>query len=315
MDLPKGTAIFQAVFPKIWPPQEPIALFTSFTNRGILELLVDTSGDLTVQLHSGEESAQLFRSAPLEFWGGDLGIVVFYWSDTKITVKIEEVKIPSISASREVCLIKLKERLLGDRSSSFSSPKAADACLHWMQWRKEKLNSLGVPNSRTAKSLTDQVRELQFATQRIIEIVEMLKQGDMYWLGSLAIELRSLLSWKDRDYVKNSRKRNIQVPLLFRIAQYRNLPLPVYVKREYNNREPFANSDVVLRSLGNNFSTVHEYASQKLTDIQDWLSSVALAEGNTFFEVREVIAWYTETLGPGHYDSGIPSVLETAHRF
>lgn len=314
MDLPEGTAIFQVDFPDAWPPQTPITLFIGTTNRGTLELLVDTRGALAVQLHSDKKSALLFSSAPLKFWGGHFGIIVFYWSNARITVKIEEVEVPSVLTSQEVRTIELRERLLGDGSSSFSSLKAVSACLCWMRWREEKLGSLGVPDGRIAKSLTDQVRELQFAMQRIIELVERLKQGDMYWLGSLAVELRSLLSWKDSDYASGKKRRNIQVPLLLKVARYRNLPLAVYVKQGYDNREPLVCSDMLLRSLGNDFSTVHEYASQRLTDIQDWLSSVAFMEGNTIFEVREVIAWYTETLGPGHYDSGLPSVLDTAHR-
>ena len=53
----------------------------------------------------------------------------------------------------------------------------------------------------------------------------------------------------------------------------------------------------------------------RLVDIQEWLSSDAVSyNGNESITNRSLIAGYAETSGPGHYDSGIPSVVDTMNQ-
>lgn len=87
-----------------------------------------------------------------------------------------------------------------------------------MTWRRTHLSGENVIDGRVPKSLGEQVQELQFATQRVIDLLETIKCGNLYWLGSLAVELRSLLHWRDKDFARKGVKYP-QIPLLFRVAQ------------------------------------------------------------------------------------------------
>jgi hypothetical protein len=89
-------------------------------------------------------------------------------------------------------------------------------------------------------------------------------------LGPLSSSLRSLLHWnKDND-------PNFD-PLLLRMANVDNLPLPVYAF-EYA-QPPMINSEC-LQVHSNGPSLIREFGTESLMDLQAWMETTIVAIGN-----------------------------------
>ena len=147
-------------------------------------------------------------------------LIILSWSDEEVSLRINGREIPPVETGYEIVYLQMAEQKTAQGSLSFEHGDATVIREEWVLWRREKLSALDVPLGRIAKSLKDQVLELRFAIQRINELLENLRNGKDYWAGSLAVELRALLNWKDHEYESGWRGKYPQVPLLLRIAQF-----------------------------------------------------------------------------------------------
>lgn len=303
-------------FPSRWPPLEDSNLVTHAvpSTHYYLELKAKQSGNFEIWLIAGEKRNRLLDSVSVEVQG-KWAVVMQVWSGRNVKLIIEMTDIPPNHEGSEPIKLELSEEVEGTGEISLNSPTADDICRQWMTWRRDNLANLEVPPGRVPKTLRDQVQELQFALQRVQELLRVIEQGNLYWLGSLAVELRSLLHWKEHEFQEQKRRKYIQVPLLFRVAQYKNLALPIFMR----GSQPEALRSVtglLFQTSLNAFSVRHKPPNLHLADLQEWLSSPAFYDSELKpTSMKEMIAGHAETMGPGHYDSGIPSVIDTLNRF
>lgn len=276
-----------------------------------VELRGCQAGTLEVWFHYRGERLKVFTSVPIDFPKNGEGVVYVSWGGTGVNVSLGPDDIPAYSATDVVHYLQLTPQFPGTGERSFNDPDAAYRCTPWTDWRRTHLSGNEVPAGRITKTLPEQLADLSDAANRIRDLLGLLEAGQTHWAGVLAVELRALVHWREKDFLtsKGSNKHK-SIPLLFRVAQYRDLPLPVYMFAPQQR----PTSDVTqIRS--DTFTLAHISGHQRVGDVQQWLSHPALfdpVEGT--WGMKDLIASYAETKGPGHYDTGVPSVFDLLSR-
>jgi hypothetical protein len=133
--------------------------------------------------------------------------------------------------------------------------------------------------------------------------------GKVHLGGHLATELRAMVHWE-----KDTERDNGYNPVLLRLANMGDLPLPVFARPEPPSPAP--QDKMLYRIIGNPPELYQTSRKQQLMDLQDWLLTTAVSEVDAAtgtvktLSVKELISETANVLGPAHYDEDIATGVD-----
>ena len=307
-------------FPVNFPEgiQNQIELLSSPADSSTFKIYAFPDGHLLVLVQNQDITFSKFESQRIRFQYQKDSIITYIWSKTQATLKINEHFINSIETS-EIILISDKPLILQEEQTN------TDLRLNinfdkWISWRKERFNFKGKAKSteRREKSETEQVNELSNVLENIEDNFNGWLSGKTYLTISLLSLLRSLLCHK----IDDKRVKQTYNPLLFRVASFKLLPLPIYA-RPVNIEIPKdileLSKDTISHVIINEPSFIKTSNSQILMDFQEWLNGEVLIsyENNTpvYFSVNEMLMESSNTIGGSHFDPDVPLKIDFLKKF
>jgi len=219
-----------------------------------------------------------------------------------INIHINGTEIPLINTDISAPIL-IKVTPVNDlEMQSINHPNALMKCEKWIIWRKNRFENKQLRRSnRRYKSDVEVQEELKNSIVILNGILERIKQGEIVHLGYLSAILRALLFW-------NSSKN--YSPLLLRLANKKNLPLPLFaLPAKENNIPDFFKNAKWIRM---NIPTIRKNElAQEIIDLQEWLEQEFIVKPNAISESqktnKEMIAQYANTMGGTHYDESVPN--------
>jgi len=152
---------------------------------------------------------------------------------------------------------------------------------------------------RSPKDKPTLILEFTEALNRLNRLLNFVRNGETIWLGTICTELRSLLILDD---VGQNSRPPINHPLLLRVADIFDSPLPVYVTRE----------SLPLNTAPGSFGFGTPPRIQAdcdiciVQDLQEWLNrDFCYLDGQSPFSAKKFLKECAATLGPAHYDMNI----------
>ncbi len=153
--------------------------------------------------------------------------------------------------------------------ASYDNPDAVTVCQNWMTARKDSSPLWNKVKPGFVARTDDNILS-DFSTDLSVlkDFRDKLRAGDTRYISQVASKLRSLVSWKDLS--------PSYTPLLLRLAEKKDLPLPVYVNspKPLFDEHEFAGRTVINTSAVKGFRAgVYPLVpGTKLVDFQDVLS-------------------------------------------
>lgn len=152
---------------------------------------------------------------------GDKAVLSVVCADDKIDVRINGQPLKMLSESDGAAFVVNAQQRLTP-TYSIDDPSAKSACEEWIRSRQSrfaKRKNKAKLDTR-AKALDEQVEELVQAGDALVELAEQASSGKKHMIPPLAAQLRSLIHCPNDGPNWN--------PLLYRLANRRSLPLPVF---------------------------------------------------------------------------------------
>ncbi|MFY9310829.1 MAG: hypothetical protein WAQ28_17410 [Bacteroidia bacterium] len=309
----EGTVYLVLNFPRPWPATEEFSILRSESNGTLIEFFALTSGGIKILISENGNILKEFKSQPLVFSNIGNSLINIVWGINKFELFINTKPVVNDDC-KESFLVEVKENLTQGQLS-IESDAALKACSEWVNWRAHRYSNLKehAKSDRRIKTLSEQVQELDDATKSLEMLLHEVNNGRVFLFTSLLPILRSLLFWADN----NSNKYN---PLLFRIAGYYKIALPLYAF-------PITEEEKLIEKAAEHIvfnmpCLEKKYPNQVIMDFQNWLKSTLyvqrindpLSDSIYIFErklaLKDLIFEAANTIGSAHYDDDIPIQLD-----
>jgi hypothetical protein len=293
-------------FPRPWPLATKATLLQRQSHEGRIILLIGhTDGHLEVAtgrddygIEARAHFQQFTVSGPLQ----GKAILLFSHGANGFELYINrEALAPLSQADGRVFAVRQGPELTA--SYSLDDPGSKSACQKWVDARRSRFANkrpFSPKKPSRSKSLDEQLDELNDAVETLDSRVEDAKPGKKDQTPALAGQLRSLICWPNDRPTWN--------PLLYRLANDKSLPLPVY-SFAVNSSEP----EIVKRAnyhARNIAPSVRRRApAEVVMDLQEYMTStlqtVRSPAGESNISVEETLELTANSLGAAHYDEVI----------
>lgn len=294
-------------FPQIWPPQEVITMIQQEIDGYLFKLSVNEEGQLRLKI--GEEE---FLSQKVIFKKSHRGLLSIIWNSKnypKISLSINSLQVQN-SGSIQPFVVDSKEHIL-EKKFSFETPEADLKCAKWREWRKERYGNFKkeAKKERVLKTKEHQFQELRDSINILNSALSHVKSNENIFLITVLPLLRSLLFWPD----KPSKNYN---PLLFRLAGYLNLSLPVFAFKDRISqaKENDLFKDAVGHFVNNHPSLQQKNPNEQIIDFQEWIEMEMILTRNKeevkIYRWKDIIFESANTISASHFDDDIPIIID-----
>lgn len=310
----EGSIYLVVSFPENFPEgiNNLMEILSSPMENSHLKIFALPDGHLLVIVENQDHVFSKFETQRIRFQSNRDRIITYIWSKVKSSLEINNIIINSNETSEIIFIsddpIRKEEHKTIDNLSS--------NIVKWIDWRKERFNYLKKPinSTRREKSESEQVNELLDAYRNLEDNFNGWNSGKTYLFLSLLSRLRSLLCHKLVEKNINNITYN---PLLFRIASYKSLPLPIYagpVNIEIpENILEILSENTLSHIIINEASLIKISNHQTLMDFQEWLNGEVLINYDKnnpiYYSVNKVLMESSNT-GASHFDTTIPLKID-----
>jgi hypothetical protein len=198
------------------------------------------------------------------------------------------------------------------RDLSLNDPSASINCQQWIQNRRSKFS--GPPfirSNRQLKTVEEQASDLRTSILRLRHLVEQVRLGKKFLLGTLAGEMRASINWG-----KDDKPEHLNNPLLLRMANLAELPLPVFVVPEIAE-PPILGTAIMDYDKSRAPRIKRLYGTDQVADLQESLVSTVLRLGpvpGKTIKALDLIAELANTMGASHYDHDASDFLKVLEK-
>ena len=308
----KGSIYLVIHFPKDFPDgiNQKTEIISSRIEDSTFKIYAFPDGHFQLIVQDQNKIYSEFESQRIRFQSDRDRIITYIWSSSQTNFKINNKTVDSI-LSKEALLIPDENPTqnndqIGDiHSSDFTTEK-------WIKWRKERFIDLprSIKSERRVKSEIEQVKELSDVTKTLEDTFKEWLTGKDYLFINLLSLLRSLLCHKT---IEKNTKHITYNPLLFRIASFKSLPLPIYAM-PVNTQIPqniLDISDNTLYHIIANEATLSKKSNpQVIMDFQEWINGEVIITFKdrkpVYYSVNDLLLESSNTIGGSHFDPDIP---------
>jgi len=304
----KEGSIFAVIyFPENWPPPLKSIIFQEKVNDSQICIFVNNEGQLEINIDS-----ENFTSQTILFTLAKRGILSIFWDlnkTPKLKAFLNSVELKSYDC-KEIFYVKSQPEIK-DYTLSFDHEEASTLCQEWISWRSGRYSSpkLYAKQYRRIKSIDQQIQDLNDSLASLNHYVCTFKNQERLFLMNTLPHLRSLLFWADRK----SKNYN---PLLFRVAGYLKLPLPIFAFKDRikNTIDNPLFSDALLHRDNNYPSVTQQYSNQELLDFQEWLNMEIIVDRSEaeqkIYRWKDILFESANTISAAHFDDDIPIFID-----
>lgn len=307
----QGSVYLVIYFPKNFPTgiNHQIEFISSPIKEATFKIYAFPDGHLKIEVKENNIVYSSFETQPIRFLSNNNRIISYIWNGPTASLKINMFPVGSKETSG-LLIIQDKER--PNVQVNQETELASDNLKKWIQLRNEMFNpSKRSPKpDRRAKTEQEQVLELYNLSKSLEHNFKEWSSGESYLIITILSLLRSLLCHKKE--FKTSDKL-IYNPLLFRIASYKSLSLPVYadpVNRQIPQNMLDISDNTLSHLIFNVPSLTKTSRAQVLMDFQEWLNGEILIAYKdkvaTFYSINQLLLESSNTIGGGHFDPTIP---------
>jgi len=289
-------------FPRPWPLPRRTTL-GEFRQEGRLIYLV-AYPDGHLEIAAGSQTLGITvrcHLQRLEIGGapGDKAILSIVCADDQIDARINGQPLKMLSESSGAAFVVNAQQRVTP-SYSIDEPSARSACEKWIRSRQSRFanrKEKSKPGTRP-KELDEQLEELVQAADALVELVEQASSGKKHMIPPLAAQLRSLIHWPNDG-------SNCWNPLLYRLANRRSLPLPVFSFRDEPDK-PLIINEAAYHAENLSPSITRRAPAEVVMDLQEYMQSTVQTERKLdrtkSLTVDEAVGATANTLGAAHYD-------------
>lgn len=307
----EGSIFIVLMFPNPWPPNEEQLILKEKINDSIIQIFGLSKGQLLIKINS-----EIFESQNLEFSNSKRAQLSILWNNKKnpkIKVYINSKELYDKN-QKDIFIITSKPEII-DNKSSFEIADSIKACAEWTTWRKDKFGIQKTQpqrDQRTIKDIEVQFQELKNSLISISSHIDVFKNDENILIMNILPILRSLLFWSD------NKSRNYN-PLLFRLAGFLNLPLPIFAFKDRINetKNHKLYKDAVKHRVNNFPSIIKRYPNEELMDFQEWLNMDIIIDrtigSKEIFRWKDILIESANT-GASHFDDEIPLIIDSLNK-
>jgi hypothetical protein len=308
----KGSIYLVIHFPKNFPNgiNYKTEIISSVMENSTFKIYAFPDGHFQIIVQDQDKIYSEFESQQIRFQSDRDRIITYIWSSSQTNFKINNKTVDSM-LSKEVLVIQdenstQKNDQIGDMSSSdFTTEK-------WIKWRKERFIDMprSIKSDRREKSEVEQVKELSDIAKALEDTFNDWLTGKDYLFMNLLSLLRSLLC----HYVNDKKTKRITYnPLLFRVASFKSLPLPIY-SMPVNTQIPQNILDIsdntLYHIIANEATLSRKNNNQIIMDFQEWINGEVIIifkdRKPDCYSVNNLLLESSNTIGGSHFDPDIP---------
>jgi hypothetical protein len=292
-------------FPRPWPLATRTTLLRQSLEGRNIYLIAHTDGHLEVATGRegyGIETRSHFQQISISGPHKGIAIVTFTYGEDKLSLYINRTNLRLLSkANGQVFDVQVQEHT--PSPYSLDDPGAKSACQKWVDSRYERFAKKKVPALKKAsrsKSLEEQLEELEDAVEALTNLAKDIQAGNKHLAPALAAQLRALIYWPNDKPTWN--------PLLYRLANGKSLPLPVY-NFAVDRNEPRIIKEATYHVRNLTPSVMRRQPSEVVMDLQEYMTStvqtVRSDKGESRISIEETLGAAANSLGAAHYDETI----------
>jgi hypothetical protein len=291
--------------PHPWPPVRDSLIYGDED----MKLTALTDGRLNLTALSPKIS---FTSQPIDIrsikprWV----FLTITWGPSTVNLRINGQDLHEDSPGSSTLLLPSRPPVPDERS--LDDPNASTKCQKWIQNRKSMFSGSKTPRTgRRLKTLQEEADDLSNSMRRLRHLNQQITAGHTYLLGTLAGEMRASVYWPIGRDAQPSQSYN---PILLRMANVAELPLPVYFKPR--GPVPAALRTAVTHLTADPPRLHREFGNDDVCDLQESLVQTTIrlgaAPGRTI-KALELIKELAHTMGASHYDEDASEFLDILH--
>lgn len=303
LDAEGGMIVFLVTSVSWWPPESERRLAHPGNEGSDIEITAHPSGKISLEVVVGDDETVTFESFPVEVPDGTNLMFTAQWGEDEPVLSINGEEVPPADSDREDPFVVSSSDV--EEEYSIGHPEAEVHCQEWMQWRVEEWDSNQLTRSedtedpRRFKSPSEQKGDLLRAVSILMDDLQLVAEGDLYRLDVVLPTLRSLLCWQGSHD-----------PLLFRVASWEDLPLPVFSIDRAGFVQDMTEILTEQTPSDTNFNLGLGSASiervtpgQEIMDFQEWLDQPMVKEssGRDVVKNRDMIREHASTSSLSHY--------------
>lgn len=304
----EGSVFIVLIFPDIWPPNKNQLILKEKANESMIEMIGLTNGQLLFTIDS-----ETFESQKIKFTNAKRALISIHWNTNKsqkIQVFINSKELAEKN-QKDVFIISSKPEIINDKKS-FELPESKKVCAEWIAWRKSNYGEqkMQPKKDRSLKTIDVQFQELTNSLESLASHIEVFKNKENLLLMNVLPILRALLFWPD----KKSKNYN---PLLFRLAGYLDLPLPLFAFKDRikETKDSKLYKDATIHRVNNFPSIIKKYPNEKLMDFQEWLNMDIIIDKSVgskeMFRWKDILFESANTVSNTHFDDDIPLIIDS----
>lgn len=310
----KGTLYFVIRFPYPWPLEKETKIFSKNYDKSLIEIFAIINGSIRIIISDNKGIIKEFNSQPIYFSNTGYVLMSMLWDEDRFDLYINSKKIVDFYCNDSI-LIEVNENLPKGQLSIYDKD-AKKHCQEWVKWRTHRYLNLkdNSKADRRIKKISEQVDELKNAVKSLDSLLTEFNNGKTFLLPNIFPILRALLFWTDN----NSSTYN---PLLFRLAGFYKIALPLYAFPTMDNEKLVFNNPTQHIKF-NEPLLQKKLTNQVLMDFQEWLTSDIYIEKledlfpNSAYKIerkmtfKDLIFEAANTMGTAHYDDDLPIKID-----
>lgn len=307
-----GSIYLVVNFPKNFPNgiSHKTEIISSLIETSTFKIYAFPDGHFQIIVQNQNKIYSKFESQQIRFQSERDRIITYIWSISETTFMINNIMVNSIS-SKEILVIQdentiqKNDKIEDTSSSDFISEK-------WIKWRKERFIDLpsSIKSDRRDKSEIEQVQELSTVVKSLEHTFNDWLTGSDYLFINLLSLLRGLLCHK---IIEKTKKHINYNPLLFRIAAFKSMTLPIY-SMPVNTQIPQdildISDDTIYHIIINEATLMRNSNSQIIMDFQEWINGEVIITFKDrkpiYYSVNDLLLESSNTIGGSHFDPNIP---------